>query len=385
MAMDTTLPAVGSQAVVDLSALSALISALRQRGFHVIGPAVRDGAITCDSIEKLEDLPVGWGDEQQPGHYRLRKRQDGAVFGYACGAQGWKRHLHPPELRLFEAERQDGAFKVLRPAPPSARSAFLGVRACELAAIATQDRIFLGDRYVDAAYRERRQNTLIIAVNCTEAGANCFCASMKTGPCAQTGFDLSLTELIWSEDGAARHEFLVEVGSPVGGEILAGIDRRKPRKDDLKRAQSAADDAAAHMGRSVDTEGLHDVLYDNFEHPRWDRVAARCLSCANCTMVCPTCFCTTVEDATDVGAERAERWRKWDSCFTDGFSYIHGGSVRLSVKSRYRQWLTHKFAAWVDQFGSFGCVGCGRCITWCPGKIDITEEVRALRGVSASA
>jgi formate hydrogenlyase subunit 6/NADH:ubiquinone oxidoreductase subunit I len=135
----------------------------------------------------------------------------------------------------------------------------------------------------------------------------------------------------------------------------------------------------AQMGRSLNTIGIKDLLYRNAEHPRWDEVATRCLSCANCTMVCPTCFCTTVEDVTDLTGEHAERWRKWDSCFTMDFSYIHGGSVRPSVKARYRQWLTHKLASWIDQFGVSGCVGCGRCITWCPAGIDITEEVRAIR------
>ncbi len=136
---------------------------------------------------------------------------------------------------------------------------------------------------------------------------------------------------------------------------------------------------AAQQQRQIDTQGLKEFLYENFENPEWDKLAARCLSCANCTMACPTCFCTTVEDVTDITAQHAERWRRWDSCFTLNFSYIHGGSIRSSGKSRYRQWLTHKLAAWADQFGESGCVGCGRCITWCPAGIDITEEIRAMR------
>lgn len=378
--MDTTLPPVGHQAVIELPALSTLISALRRRGYQVVGPTVRDGAVTYDTLEKAEDLPVGWGDEQESGHYRLKKRDDSAVFGYTCGPQGWKRYLHPPELPMFEGGRDGEAFKILRSTPPPVQYAFLGVRACELAGIRTMDRVFLGDRYVDPGYQLRREAAFIVAVNCTQAGRTCFCVSMQTGPRAQAGFDLALTEL----PGAEQHCFVVEVGSKLGVAVLAELDHRKARKEDLKAAQAAVENAAAQVGRSVDVSGVHDLLFDNFDHPRWDRVAARCLSCANCTMVCPTCFCTTVEDVSDVSGERAERWRKWDSCFTDGFTYIHGGSVRLSVKSRYRQWLTHKFAAWVDQFGTMGCVGCGRCITWCPGKIDITEEIKAIQGVATT-
>jgi sulfhydrogenase subunit beta (sulfur reductase) len=133
------------------------------------------------------------------------------------------------------------------------------------------------------------------------------------------------------------------------------------------------------MGRTMDTKGIKELLYRNYENPRWDDVAKRCLTCGNCTMVCPTCFCTTVEDITDLTGEHVERWRKLDSCFTMDFSYIHGGSVRSSPRARYRQWMTHKLATWIDQFGTSGCVGCGRCITWCPVGIDITEETGAIR------
>jgi sulfhydrogenase subunit beta (sulfur reductase) len=380
MTMETTLPEAGKPAVVEVKALSALIPALERRGYQVVGPVVRDGAITCDTLEKFEDLPAGWGDEQEASRYRLRKRDDGALFGYVCGAQGWKRFLHPPEVRIFEGSRDDGTFKILgnRPKPP--RYAFLGVRACELEAIRRQDRVFLGDRYLDPGYQARREHALLIAVNCTEPGGTCFCASMGTGPRAGAGFDLALTEMIEGD----RHYFVVETGSQEGAEILAELEQRAARPEETEAAKRAVEEAAAHMGRTLDMDGVRDLLFENFEHPRWDRVAARCLSCANCTMVCPTCFCTTVEDVTDVPGEHAERWRKWDSCFTDGFSYIHGGSVRLSVKSRYRQWLTHKFAAWFDQFGTAGCVGCGRCITWCPGRIDVTEEIAAIRGITAS-
>ena len=133
------------------------------------------------------------------------------------------------------------------------------------------------------------------------------------------------------------------------------------------------------MGRQLDTGGLRDLMGGSHAAARWDDVAARCLTCGNCTLACPTCFCTSVEDSSDLTGEHAERWELWDSCFDLDFSYLHGGSVRTSPKSRYRQWLTHKLGTWHDQFGSSGCVGCGRCIVWCPAGIDLTEEVKALR------
>jgi ferredoxin len=149
---------------------------------------------------------------------------------------------------------------------------------------------------------------------------------------------------------------------------------------DLGRAAQASQRAERDMQRQMYTEDLPRLLYDNLEHPRWDEVATRCLSCTNCTQVCPTCFCVTVEDHSNLKGTVAERTRVWDSCFTLDFSHVYGGNIRPTIRSRYRQWLTHKLASWIDQFGIIGCVGCGRCITWCPVGIDITEEVRAIRG-----
>jgi formate hydrogenlyase subunit 6/NADH:ubiquinone oxidoreductase subunit I len=238
-----------------------------------------------------------------------------------------------------------------------------------------QDRVFLQGEYRDPTYQARRKKIFVVAVNCGQAGGTCFCVSMNTGPQVTFGFDLALTEVL--ENG--RHYFVVEVGSEPGAEVLGEVPFREAGVVEIEAAADIVARTATQMGRSMDTTDIKELLYRNYEHPRWDDVAARCLTCANCTMVCPTCFCTTVEDVTDLTGERAERWRKWDSCFTMDFSYIHGGSIRSSARARYRQWMTHKLATWIDQFGTSGCVGCGRCITWCPVGIDITEEVRAIR------
>ena len=357
--------------VILFDGLRILITALMGRGYQVLGPTVRDGAIVYDAIAGLDDLPRGWTDRQEAGRYRLEKRGDDALFGYAVGPQSWKRFLHPPIERLWQIRRDGTAASDVVPAP---KFAFLGVRACELAAIAIQDKVFLGGAYRDTAYQRRRSDNFIIALNCGEAGGTCFCVSMETGPKVQGGFDLALTELLGD-----RHEFLVESGSDLGDEILAGLPSRPALLADIEAAEAVVANTAAHMGRSLETNGLKELLQANLEHPRWNEVAERCLICANCTMVCPTCFCTSVEDHTDLSGEVAERERKWDSCFTLDFSYVHGGSVRKQTRSRYRQWMTHKLANWIDQFGTSGCVGCGRCMTWCPVGIDITEEAAAIR------
>ncbi len=368
-------PTTSAVATLERAELPRLFAALQARGYQVVGPTVRDGAIVYDHLASPEQLPVGWTDEQEGGTYRLKKRNDAALFGYVVGPHSWKKYLFTPEERLFRARRTADGFEVLPEeiAPP--RLAFLGVRACELHAIAVQDKVFVGGAFADPSYQARRGNIFIVAVNCGQAGKTCFCVSMKTGPKATAGFDLALTEIL---DGD-RHYFVIESGSEAGAEVLAELPLLPAEEPEISAAAAATERAVSQMGRKLETDGIKELLYRNLENPRWDEVAERCLSCANCTMVCPTCFCSNVEDVTDLTGEHAERWRKWDSCFTVGFTHLAGGEVRSSVKSRYRQWLTHKLGTWIDQFGTSGCVGCGRCITWCPVAIDLTEEVRAIR------
>lgn len=381
--MGATAGGVGTHGVIDLAGLGRLIASLQSRGYEVIGPQIRDGAVVYDTLEKVDDLPAGWSDEQAPGRYRLKRNGASAVFGYTVGPHTWKRFLHPPQVRLTQIQRQGQDLRILGDAegPPSPKYAFLGVRACELAAIAIQDRVLAGDKYKDPVYGSRRRGAFLVAVQCTSASASCFCTSMNTGPKVGGGYDLALTELTEGEG----HCFVVEAGTETGAEVLAELQVPKAGAKAVLQAAAAVEAAAAAITRRLDTTGIRDLLYQGFEHARWDDVSARCLNCGNCTLVCPTCFCSTVEDSSDVGGTQAERWRRWDSCFVQSFSYIHGGSVRMSSRSRYRQWLTHKLGAWIDQFGTSGCVGCGRCITWCPVGIDITQEVAAIRGGAPAA
>ncbi len=369
-----------AKAAINVDGLQALIGALAARGYKVLGPTVRDDAIVYDEIAGIADLPAGWTDRQDAGRYRLERREDGALFGFAHGPQSWKRFLHPPMQTLWTAEKSSEGMKIVPPEPPSQKFAFIGARSCELHAIAIQDKVFREGPFVDTAYAARRRDAFIVAVNCGEAGGTCFCVSMKTGPKAQSGFDLALTENL----NGSSHTFLIEAGSAAGAELLAELPKRPATSDDLAAAQAVVERTASRMGRSLETDGIKALLQNNPKHPRWEDAAKRCLACGNCTMVCPTCFCTTVDDHSDLTGTSASRVRKWDSCFTLDFSYIHGGAVRQSGSSRYRQWMTHKLASWYDQFGTSGCVGCGRCITWCPTGIDITEEAAAIRTAPAA-
>ncbi|HEY7708155.1 MAG TPA: 4Fe-4S dicluster domain-containing protein [Gaiellaceae bacterium] len=363
--------------LLEQPALDDLLGGLADRGYRLVGPTVADGAIVYDEIRSAADLPAGWTDEQDAGRYRLKRRDDDALFGYAVGPQSWKRLLHPPSVSLFRARRNGEGELQIEPETEEAEPiAFVGVRSCDLHAIAKLDRIFLGGRYVDAAYEARRGRIFVVAVNCGVAGGTCFCVSMGTGPRATFGYDVVLTELL--EDG--RRGYLADAASERGAELLESLAAREATPEEVAEGDRIVERTADSMGRRLDTAGLPELLAGSRDHPRWEDVAERCLTCGNCTMVCPTCFCTTIEDVTDLTGSEAERRQVWDSCFTIDFTYLHGGGgVRSTPKSRYRHWLTHKLGTWHSQFGESGCVGCGRCITWCPAGIDITEEAAALR------
>jgi formate hydrogenlyase subunit 6/NADH:ubiquinone oxidoreductase subunit I len=384
----------GQSAVIDRDGLAALIAALRSAGYQVIGPQAVGGAILYEPLEEVGQLPAGWTDEQAPGRYRLNpvEAEAGAagpaLFDHAVGPYSWKRFLFPPNHRLWSGRRLESGFTIEAEPEADTAYAFIGVRACELAALAIQDRVFGLDRpedrsaagpgFTEPGYAARRRAAFIVAVNCARAGGTCFCVSMGCGPGVRTGdgagFDLALTELV----GEGRHEFLLETGSPRGALILSRLPHRPATPADRAEAEAVVARTAAAMGREMIPE-VGPLLKRSLKSSHWDAVAERCLGCANCTMVCPTCFCSTVEDVTNLDGSQAERWRRWDSCFTVDFSYIHGGSIRRETATRYRQWITHKLAWWHDQFGRSGCTGCGRCITWCPVGIDITEEARAIR------
>lgn len=358
-------------AVLDATGLGTLIDVLLQWGYRVVGPTMRDNAIVLAELQSADDLPSGWGVDVGPGHYRLRRRDDDAMFAHSAGPQSWKQYLHPPRQRLWSGGR-DFANDAKEEEIP--RYAFLGVRGCDLAAIATLDRVLGRSEHPDNAYVRRRRQVFVVAVNCTEPGGLCFCVSMGTGPAAGPGYDLALTERV---DGGVRR-YIVDVGSPEGADVLAAVPHREATNDEISCARADVDAASHKMGREMPSVDHRNLLARHRESPQWEEVASRCLTCGNCTMVCPTCFCTSTEDVTDLTGDHAERWQQWASCFEFDFTFVHEGSVRQSGSSRYRHWLTHKLGTWHDQFDMSGCVGCGRCIAWCPTGIDITEEMNKM-------
>ncbi len=358
--------------ILPINQFDALLKSLKKRGFSLAGPKLIDEAIMYEEIGSFADLPVGVHDNQERGHYEVKQSKDKSLFGYALGPSSWKKFLFPPRKKLLGISKNCDFQQEKEPAK---KFAFIGIRPCELKAIAIQDKVFLSPSHPDPFYQKMRKDLFFVAVNCTSPAKTCFCTSMGTGPQADDGYDIALTEIHTRE----THYFCLETGSKRGEEVVKALSLKEAKKEEKKTAKSFMKKASRKITRKVDNTNIKELFYKNYENPHWDDIAKRCMACGNCTMVCPTCFCSTVEDITDLKGESAERWRLWDSCFNGDFSYIHGGNVRESIKSKYRQWLTHKFAAWWDQFQTSGCVGCGRCITWCPVGIDVTEEVQALR------
>jgi len=367
--------------------LQDLIDILREDNYRTIGPQVSQEAVIYDDLHSIEQLPIGYVDEQDGGHYRLRK-EGGAWFDYVVGPHSLKNFLFPPRETLVRLDRVDGEWETTVPEPAPQPLAVIGPRSCDLHAMKIQDRVFMGEAYTDPAYRSRRNQIFVIAVNCRRAAATCFCHSMNTGPACSVGYDLLLTEL--------DEHFVVQIGTTRGSKVVDGISWSPCETEQIAEAEghtqlvreelesrsptgfpASTDDGPKR--RSLDTTDIYNLLMENLENPRWEEVAQRCLACTNCTLVCPTCFCASVEDVSDLSGDHVERERAWDSCFTLEHSQMTSGAVRKTIASRYRQWLTHKLATWHDQYDTSGCVGCGRCITWCPVGIDLTEEVAAIR------
>lgn len=369
--LDDRLSEIGSTVSIQKPSFNMLLARLKEAGFETIGPRIKNETLVYDAIDNLDDLPRGYVTEQDAGQFRLVYAGHERYFDVIPGQPSWKQFLFPSRLELFEMHKNGQAWEVKKPEPETRALAFIGVRGCELAAIQVQDKAFIREDFSDPMYRARRERVFILAVDCLHPAGTCFCASMGTGPRAKEAFDLRLTEL--------DDVFLITIGSELGRSIMGGIPRQAASAFLMSSAERGAEQAASSMGRTLDTSDLPGLLLDNLDDPEWDDVARRCLSCGNCTQACPTCFCWDAVDQLDLTGTHTRRTRVWDSCFNPEYSYQAGGNTRPNIRSRYRQWLSHKLGSWVQQYGTFGCVGCGRCITWCPAGIDLTKEIPALR------
>jgi sulfhydrogenase subunit beta (sulfur reductase) len=357
--------------------LQLLLDSLHHAGYVCIGPQVRDGAIIFDRITTIEQLPHGISDEQAPGSYSLRKNASSKYFDWANGPQAIKPLLFAPRETLWKSERSvDGQLSFNSTEPDLQPMAIIGARACDIAAMKIQDQHFMQQQFVDPCYKARRENLLVIAVNCGHPAETCFCHSTGDGPFVDDdtdshGADIVLTEL---QDG-----FLIDAYTGKGKDLLPGLSLQD-RTEEQAEASALIKTRASKQNRQLPQYDIRSRLFNVLNDEAWHAIAAKCLSCGNCTAVCPTCFCHSETDVPALDGKTSSHEREWDSCFSQGHSYIHGITIRSETSQRYRQWLTHKFSSWFDQYGRSGCTGCGRCITWCPVGIDVTESLADFEG-----
>ena len=224
------------------------------------------------------------------------------------------------------------------------------------------------------------------------SGHRLFCASMNTGLCPRTATDFIAAHFSTAE-WLGIVKFSTRFGPRVHGTDDVLLFALRPKRatisiassyrplppNKFRKDRSASPTLQRRWGERWTRKRYASCSKVTGNIHAGMKLRGRCLACANCTMVCPTCFCNSVQDVTDLSVQESSRVRSWDSCFNPDFAQVHGGNYRSSVKGRYRQWLTHKFSSWFDQFDVSGCVGCGRCITWCPVGIDVTEEIAAIR------
>ncbi len=345
--------------------------------YKLVGPRVENDVIVLTEMD-FHDIPAGYKDLHGKGVYRLSGNKDSNTFSFSLGPDSFKRFLSPPVREIFAFKKSKKGISANVSSKEEKPTAFIGMRACDISALKLYDKVFLEGPVRDTGYDSLKRNSLIIAVNCLYPNGNCFCDSLGTGPEVRDGFDLAITEI--------QDSFLLETGSSKGSEILNGLTIEEVSDKEMDEKNSRTEDCKKTIKRHIKVNDLPWVIYRNPEHPRWTDVASRCLACGNCTQVCPTCFCNSSYDRLELsGISKKSREisgnkvRAWDSCFSKNFARVHGGNFRPSRRARYRHWMTHKLAYWIEQFGSPGCVGCGRCITWCPVGIDITEELEAIR------
>src|SRR5678815_3818158 len=209
------LPEIGSTITIEKPAFNLLLSRLKEEGYLPIGPRVKNESLVYEPIENLEDLPQGYGTDQKPGHFRLVREKHTHYFDIIPGAHSWKQFLFPSRIELFALHKNGNDWETNSEPEDKPKYAFIGVRACELAAIQIQDKIFMRSDFTDPIYRARRKRVFIISLNCTHPAETCFCTSMGTGPRVKEAFDLNLTEL--------DDVFVLTMGSEIARRMLTGV------------------------------------------------------------------------------------------------------------------------------------------------------------------
>jgi len=351
--------------------LTQIVAVLMAEGYTVIGPKDKKLALNLEKLSSPDELALGFVSEEKEGYYRLKPAKTLAIDA-AKPMNSPKYYTEKANQLLYTASQVNNQWEfktaVVEPEP----IAFFGLNACDVASLYILDLTFKQE-FKDPVYEKNRQAVqFVVGVNCTHPGNNCFCSTYNTGPRLTYPYDLGLTCL--------GETYLVEAGSQKGKEVLAKLKSEPASQAHLQQKETLLEKAKKQMSKAFNLKKACQVLADNYEHPYWDEPSERCLSCANCINVCPTCYCYQIYRRANLSADEVAVFRSLDACHHLEFAAVHGGNFRPRRVDRLRHWVNHKIFWTIEQYGVPGCVGCGRCITWCPTAIDITEPVFRLGG-----
>jgi len=247
-----------------------------------------------------------------------------------------------------------------------------GVRSCDVSAITLLDR-FYGGLFEDDFYMNRRRKTVFISIACNSPDPTCFCIGLGTGPFLKSGFDIQLTDL--------GNRYLVQVGSGEGLKIIKGFRHifQRPKKTDYDDQYEAMLSSQSGFEKRITLETVRQkIIAGKVEDSFWESVAQRCFQCGGCVYECPLCTCFNVVDWKEAG-DKGIRMRLWDTCMFKGFTKMAGNVLPAEKQiMRTKRWYFHKLLYYPEQFGKFGCVGCGRCTITCPGRIDMATIANKL-------
>lgn len=343
--------------IIDKSTVAGFLDSLLAE-YQVFAPTVADG-VSGFRMLTAGGEPAWQGLNTQRPPKEVLFPQSETLYSYEVGAAGVR-------LREYYDEKRKVVF---------------GIRPCDARSFRCLDRVFLEQQYQDAYYAKRRRNTLLIGMACSAPASTCFCTWVRGGPFARDGLDVLFVDL--------GDRYLVQAITS-GGAAL--INSRAPffrpaSEADRQAAVEAEKTATARIQPVPDLSGVKPWLATGFNAPLWERVFEKCIGCAVCTYLCPTCHCFDLSDEAEGDqALRGVRIRTWDTCAFPLFTLrASGHNPRPTGKERFRQRVMHKFCYFVENWGETACVGCGRCIINCPVNLDIREVLREILAQGAGA
>lgn len=333
-----------------------------------------DKLISKQDLNKLVDDLVGKGEVFAPV-----QKEDLCLFSKVTSSQqvviNSKKTKKPlkeiffgqsEELISFKVAKKD--VEILDSKENGKKRVVIGSRPCDAVSLPILDAVFSWD-YKDSFYLDKRKNTTIVSIACDEIEESCFCTSFgDISPSSREGSDLLLT--------AMGDDYYVEVVSEKGSKIIEDNSGLFKDVEDVGAKDQKQEKVKEKVKRSLKIEGLKEKLDINFESPIWQEISQKCLGCAACTYLCPTCHCFDIQD--EMKKSVGKRVRNWDSCAFGHFTQMPGHQPRTKRFQRFRQRVMHKFKYYVDKFNKIACVGCGRCIENCPVNMDITKVVERI-------